>query len=516
MALGSTIPKPIDLMGVLDWDTVHSMIISWILRSMDAKVAGTIPMHENVRDLWVYIERRFCVANGPRIQQIKIAISDCKQVGSMSVDEYYSKLMGYYDELARLKPLPSCECHKCDCGLVSKLARDREDEIFDQFLIGLDTTTYGAVRTNLLSQQPLGDINRAYQTLKKGHEVTTCFKLHGNPEWYEERLRARNSGRLDGSPNNGPAAGGGSVGAASGSGGGSTAGAARGPGGVRAHIVDDGAFSSNTERGTSLASLTQEQIQALMTLINTEHKSSDRMAGTEWIIDTRASHHITGNLSVLVNVRSITVFPVSLPNGCSASATMRGDVYLTDDLVLHHVLFVPDFQCHLIYVSHLLADNDCIIQFTSTLCAIEDRSSRTLIGAGRPSERVVKLLPAFRSSHDRKKLNNVVSSVPSSCGVVYFLTLVDDYSRAVWVYLLHNKTQVYKYFLSFFAMVKRQFATNVQIVRSDNGTEFQCMLPFFDQSGILFQTSCTGTPQQNGRVERKHQHKLNVSRALMF
>ena len=125
-----TIIKPIEPMVVLDWDIVHSMIISWILRSMDTKIVGTIPMHENASDLWLYLERRFSVANGPRIHQLKTDISECKQTSSMTVDEYYSKLLGYYDELARLKPLPSYECHKCDCGLGAKLARDRDEEIF--------------------------------------------------------------------------------------------------------------------------------------------------------------------------------------------------------------------------------------------------------------------------------------------------------------------------------------------------------------------------------------------------
>ena len=42
------------------------------------------------------------------------------------------------------------------------------------------------------------------------------------------------------------------------------------------------------------------------------------------------------------------------------------------------------------------------------------------------------------------------------------------------------------------------------------------MVDYFDAHGIIFQTTCVGTPQQNARVERKHRHILNVSRALMF
>eukprot|EP00261_Vitis_vinifera_P034093 XP_019075336.1 PREDICTED: uncharacterized protein LOC109122571 [Vitis vinifera] len=71
-------------------------------------------------------------------------------------------------------------------------------------------------------------------------------------------------------------------------------------------------------------------------------------------------------------------------------------------------------------------------------------------------------------------------------------------------------------FMSFIAMVDRQFSQTVKVVQSDNGTEFKCLLDYFSATGILFQTSCVGTPQQNGRVERKHKHILNVGRALRF
>ena len=61
------------------------------------------------------------------------------------------------------------------------------------------------------------------------------------------------------------------------------------------------------------------------------------------------------------------------------------------------------------------------------------------------------------------------------CGSRYFLTIVDDQSRAVWIYLLPDKTLVAQQLKDFMALVERQYSRKVKTLRSDNGTEFICL-----------------------------------------
>lgn len=68
-------------------------------------------------------------------------------------------------------------------------------------------------------------------------------------------------------------------------------------------------------------------------------------------------------------------------------------------------------------------------------------------------------------------------------------------------------------------MIQTQFNTKVRMVRIDNALELglsKHATDFFLSSGIVHQTSCSHTPQQDGVVERKHKHLLETSRALFF
>ncbi|XP_047255618.1 uncharacterized protein LOC107847814 isoform X1 [Capsicum annuum] len=96
--------------------------------------------------------------------------------------------------------------------------------------------------------------------------------------------------------------------------------------------------------------------------------------------------------------------------------------------------------------------------------------------------------------------------------------MVDDHSRYTWVHLLLLKSEAIVVIKTFISMIRTQFEIVVKTIRSDNRTEFinsQCKT-LFPSLGILHQTSCPHTPQQNKVVERKHIHILNIARALKF
>ncbi|GKC90760.1 cysteine-rich receptor-like protein kinase 8 [Tanacetum coccineum] len=100
----------------------------------------------------------------------------------------------------------------------------------------------------------------------------------------------------------------------------------------------------------------------------------------------------------------------------------------------------------------------------------------------------------------------------------YFLTIVDDYSRATWTYLMVSKSDAFSMLNSFVKFVKTQFDAKIKTMRSDNALEFVkgSIGPYLAELGIEHQTSYVDRPQQNGRGERKHRHLLEVARALRF
>lgn len=109
-----------------------------------------------------------------------------------------------------------------------------------------------------------------------------------------------------------------------------------------------------------------------ITLYPEMHYTSD-----QWIVDTRATDHITPFAYLLHNV---TAFQSSLrlPNGATADITLISNVHLSSDIVLTNVLCVPTFTYNLLNVSKLLSDTKCVATFNSQCCSFRHLLGREL------------------------------------------------------------------------------------------------------------------------------------------
>jgi hypothetical protein len=67
-------------------------------------------------------------------------------------------------------------------------------------------------------------------------------------------------------------------------------------------------------------------------------------------------------------------------------------------------------------------------------------------------------------------------------------------------------------------MIRTQYNACVKIFRTDNGTEYvnKEFDEYLSSFGIIHQTTCPGTSEQNGLAERKNRHLLEVTRCLMI
>jgi len=109
-------------------------------------------------------------------------------------------------------------------------------------------------------------------------------------------------------------------------------------------------------------------------------------------------------------------------------------------------------------------------------------------------------------------------SVTSLSGFKGFVTFIDCNTRMTWIYMLKGKNEVLRCFQNFCNLVTNQFNVKVRIIRTDNGKEYvnNDFAKYISNHGMIHQTTCPGTPPQNGVAERKNRHLLEVARSLMF
>jgi transposase InsO family protein len=270
---------------------------------------------------------------------------------------------------------------------------------------------------------------------------------------------------------------------------------------------------------------------------------------------------------------------VTLANGSLSKAVGSGTTHLSPDIELSSVLHVPGFPFNLLSISKITKALNCSVSFYPSLCIFQDLKTRRMIGMGHevdglyyldlaPPSRALQSstsalqwhcrlghpslstlkhqVPSLRhqlvvsceacqlSKHHRASFpSRVVPRVSSPFELVhsdvwgpittvsnkfhYFVTFVDDFSRMTWLFLMKNRSELFAIFQIFRNMIKTQFAQKIRILRSDNAKEYMShsFASYLSNKGIIHQTSCAHTPQQNGVAERKNRHLLDVTRCLL-
>ena len=103
-------------------------------------------------------------------------------------------------------------------------------------------------------------------------------------------------------------------------------------------------------------------------------------------------------------------------------------------------------------------------------------------------------------------------------GSQYFLLIIDDFSRYNCVYGLKRKSDASEHIKSYVNMIESKFSLSIDTIRSDNAPEFKSedLLKFYSSHGISHQTSCSYTPQQNGKAERWGQTIINMMYCMLL
>lgn len=99
----------------------------------------------------------------------------------------------------------------------------------------------------------------------------------------------------------------------------------------------------------------------------------------------------------------------------------------------------------------------------------------------------------------------------------YYLTIIDDYSHFMEVYLLKSKDEAKGYIINYIRRMKNN-GTNVRRIRTDRGTEFvnEELKVFYNENGIKQETTCAYTPQQNSICERMNRTLADKVRAMLL
>ncbi|KAJ3668810.1 hypothetical protein LUZ61_022792 [Rhynchospora tenuis] len=226
----------------------------------------------------------------------------------------------------------------------------------------------------------------------------------------------------------------------------------------------------------------------------------------EWIVDSGASRHVTGNASEFSSYTHLAV-PESIQtaDGTTQPVVGKGTVNCTGSVTLSNVLHAPSFPVNLLSISAIILQLKCVVSFDIPKVIFQEKGTGRRLGTG-----------TWRSGLwylDREGLDSALISMVEGTEKMGSEMSVED------VLMLHHQRMGHSSFNVLSRLsVQTQYGAIVKVLRSDNGTEYtnRAFAEYLSAQGIQHQTTCPYTPAQNGVAERKNRHLLEVARSMMI
>uniref|UniRef100_A0A803Q579 peroxidase n=1 Tax=Cannabis sativa TaxID=3483 RepID=A0A803Q579_CANSA len=517
------------------WCRCNSTVISWILHAISDEIADSIMYHDNAAEIWAELHERFNEKNAPRIFEAKKTMQSLTQ-GSNTVTTYYTRLKALWDQIREYRPPPVCSC-----GAMKVIQEYQEEDRLLEFLVGLNDS-YSLVRSQILMRDPLPSVNKAYAAViqskyncthcgMNGHSIERCYKLNGYPPGHKyhgkfpNRDAKRNAGK---------------------------------PACVNFLGADEGKTEELSMERDLISSLSSVQCQKLMAILAqkaTENSTQNVSEDQPVVSYFSGTVHLNPEL-ILENVLYVPTFKCNLLSVNSLTATTNCTFLFSDD----NCVIQDASKTKLIGMGRKF-DNlyylNCNQSYNKNLVSVSASFSYSKISnetvwlnrLGHPS--CVKIHPLNKALKFHADSNSLFHcsichyakqrklpfisnhNIAEKCfdlihvdiwgpyktctieGYKYFITIVDDCSRYTWIKLIKQKSDVQYAIPQFITLVQNQFGKAIKGMRSNNAKELQ-FKDLFNELGIMHYHSCVQRPQQNFVVERKHQHLLNVGRALLF
>ncbi|RVW82223.1 Retrovirus-related Pol polyprotein from transposon RE2 [Vitis vinifera] len=182
-----------------------------------------------------------------------------------------------------------------------------------------------------------------------------------------------------------------------------------------------------------------EQWKALAGLIGNAQVPDDTLNGKfdtkSWIIDTGATHHVTGDLSWLFDTIALFECPVGLPNGESVVATQSSSLRLSNNITLKNdhtreLIGTGVRRDGLYYFGGAEGDSVQHVSVHNAASTLELWHKRM----GHPSEKVVKLLPPDVFPFGNPGAENII---PDNIVPIVNVEIDSDFANFVMMMLIY-------------------------------------------------------------------------------